>query len=234
MNITGSSTATSISSSASHGKRLVWLAAAIIIAVLVADQALKIWVKTHFYLGEEVRIFSWFRLMFVENNGMAFGMEIGSKLLLTVLRILLVVALLWYIRAIGVIRGVKRGYIVCLALIVAGALGNIIDCVFYGEIFNDPFPPRVAELFPAGGGYGTWLHGKVVDMLYFPLFSFDWPMWMPIVGGDHFIFFQPVFNLADSAITIGVLSLILFYSKEIASPSQLRKAAASQSESAEQ
>lgn len=209
--------------------RRVWLATAIIVAVLVADQALKIWVKTHFYLGEEVRILSWFRLMFVENNGMAFGMEIGSKLLLTVLRIALVVLLLWYINAIGAIRGVKRGYIVCLALIVAGALGNIIDCVFYGEIFNDPFPPRIAELFPDGGGYGTWMHGKVVDMLYFPLFSFDWPAWMPMVGGDRFVFFQPVFNLADSAITVGVLCLIFFYSKEIASPSQLRKAGAEKS-----
>ena len=133
------------SSHATSGRNsLVWLAAIIIAAVLIADQALKIWVKTHFYLGEEVKIFSWFRLMFVENNGMAFGMEIGSKLLLTVLRICLVIVLLWYIRTIGKIHCVKRGYIVCLSLIVAGALGNIIDCVFYGEIFNDPFPPRVA------------------------------------------------------------------------------------------
>ncbi len=223
-------TAPSPSGAAKTGRnRLVWLATAIIVAVLVADQILKIWVKTHFYLGEEVKILPWFRLMFVENNGMAFGMEIGSKLLLTVLRIALVVLLLWYIKAIGCIRGVKRGYVVCLALIVAGALGNIIDCVFYGEIFNDPFPPRIAELFPAGGGYGTWMHGKVVDMLYFPLFSFDWPAWMPMVGGDRFVFFQPVFNLADSAITVGVLCLIFFYSKEIASPSQLRKAAAEKS-----
>lgn len=219
-------TAPSPSSATETGRnRRVWIATAIIIAVLVADQALKIWVKTHFYLGEEVKILPWFRLMFVENNGMAFGMEIGSKLLLTILRIALVVLLLWYIKAIGSIRGVKRGYIVCLALIVAGALGNIIDCVFYGEIFNDPFPPRIAELFPAGGGYGTWMHGKVVDMLYFPLFSFNWPAWMPMVGGERFVFFQPVFNLADSAITVGVLCLIFFYSKEIASPSQLRKAA---------
>ena len=214
------------SSHATSGRNsLVWLAAIIIAAVLIADQALKIWVKTHFYLGEEVKIFSWFRLMFVENNGMAFGMEIGSKLLLTVLRICLVIVLLWYIRTIGKIHCVKRGYIVCLSLIVAGALGNIIDCVFYGEIFNDPFPPKVAELFPEGGGYGSWLHGKVVDMLYFPLLSFDWPTWVPVVGGNHFRFFQPVFNLADSAITVGVLSLIFFYSKEIASPSQLRKSA---------
>ncbi len=207
------------SSHATSGRNsLVWLAAIIIAAVLIADQALKIWVKTHFYLGEEVKIFSWFRLMFVENNGMAFGMEIGSKLLLTVLRICLVIVLLWYIRTIGKIHCVKRGYIVCLSLIVAGALGNIIDCVFYGEIFNDPFPPKVAELFPEGGGYGSWLHGKVVDMLYFPLLSFDWPTWVPVVGGNHFIFFH-------SAITVGVLSLIFFYSKEIASPSQLRKSA---------
>lgn len=106
----------------------------------------------------------------------------------------------------------------CFALITAGAAGNIIDCLFYGLIFNNPYPPEVATMFPVGGGYASLFHGKVVDMLYFPLFSFYWPDWMPFVGGDYFLFFQPVFNLADAAITIGILVLIIFYSKYLSSP----------------
>lgn len=148
---------------------------------------------------------------------MAFGMEIGSKLLLTLVRIIAVGFLIWYICHIKNRGYIKAGYITCLALITAGAAGNIIDCVFYGEIFNNPLPPEVATLFPEGGGYGTWLHGRVVDMLYFPLFSFYWPDWMPWVGGEHFTFFQPVFNIADAAITIGMIMLILFYSKYVSS-----------------
>lgn len=187
------------------------LSAIIIIAVIIIDQVLKIWVKTHFYLGEDVTIASWWHLYFIENNGMAFGMEIGSKLLLTLLRIVAVGALIYYICRIKDNPQVKYGYVVILSLITAGAAGNIIDCVFYGVLFDDPAPMAVATMLPDGGGYAPLFFGKVVDMLYFPLFSFDWPEWVPWVGGDHFLFFQPVFNFADAAITCGILVLILFY-----------------------
>lgn len=196
----------------------------IIFAVIIIDQISKIWVKTHFYMGEELVVFSWFRLLFIENNGMAFGMELGSKLFLTLFRICLVGVLSWYLWRLRSNSMVRRGYIVCLSLILAGAIGNIIDCVAYGLIFNNPFPPEVATLFPAEGGYETLFHGRVVDMLYFPLFSFTWPEWMPWVGGEVFEFFKPIFNVADAAITVGILALILFYRKEIASPSALEAA----------
>lgn len=191
----------------------------VIFAVIIIDQISKIWVKTHFYMGEELVIFSWFRLLFIENNGMAFGMELGSKLFLTLFRISLVGLLSWYIWRLRSNSMVRRGYIVCWSLVLAGAIGNIIDCVAYGLIFNNPFPPEVATLFPAEGGYETLFHGRVVDMLYFPLFSFTWPEWMPWVGGEVFEFFKPIFNVADAAITVGFLALILFYRKEIVSPS---------------
>ena len=192
-----------------------WTAAIIIAIVILADQIFKIWVKTHFYLGESHEIFSWFQLVFIQNNGMAFGWEIGSKLLLTLLRIVTVGFLIFYIWRTASRREARTGYLVCLSLIVAGAAGNIIDCVFYGLIFNNPAPPYVATLFPAEGGYGEWLHGLVVDMLYFPLCEWDWPSWMPWVGGEHFIFFRPVFNLADADISVGMILLILFYSSQI-------------------
>lgn len=191
----------------------------VIFAVIIIDQISKIWVKTHFYMGEELVIFSWFRLLFIENNGMAFGMELGSKLFLTLFRICLVGVLSWYIWRLRSNSMVRRGYIVCWSLVLAGAIGNIIDCVAYGLIFNNPFPPEVATLFPAEGGYETLFHGRVVDMLYFPLFSFTWPEWIPMVGGEVFEFFKPIFNVADAAITVGFLALILFYRKEIVSPS---------------
>lgn len=196
------------------------LATLIIAAVIIIDQILKIWVKTHFYLGEEVVVTDWFRLLFIENNGMAFGMELGPKLFLTLFRLCLAGVLIWYIWKIKDSACVRTGYIVCLSLIVAGAIGNIIDCMFYGLVFNAPLPPETAVLFPADGGYGTLFHGRVVDMLYFPLFSFTWPDWVPWVGGEVFEFFKPIFNFADAAITVGILMMIFFYHKQIMSPSQ--------------
>lgn len=191
------------------------MALIIILAILIIDQALKIWVKTNFYLGESYEIFSWFHLAFIQNNGMAFGWEIGSKLLLTLLRIVTVAFLIYYLCKIYNKQQAKTGYLVCLAMIIAGAAGNIIDCMFYGLIFDNPMPPEMAQLFPASGGYGTFLHGKVVDMLYFPLVSWTWPTWMPFVGGEYFLFFSPVFNFADAAISVGLICLILFYSSQI-------------------
>ncbi|MDE6085960.1 MAG: lipoprotein signal peptidase [Muribaculaceae bacterium] len=192
----------------------------VILLVILADQLLKIWIKTHFYMGETLEITSWFKLHFIENNGMAFGWEFGSKLLLTLFRIVLTVLLLIYLWRIRNAPNLKTGYVVCVALITAGALGNILDCTFYGLIFNNPVPPAVATLFPDGGGYGTLLHGRVVDMLYFPLFSWYWPEWIPGIGGERFEFFQPVFNIADAAISVGVIALILFYRKSVLMPSQ--------------
>ncbi|MDE5837678.1 MAG: lipoprotein signal peptidase [Paramuribaculum sp.] len=189
------------------------VALAVILLVVILDQIIKIWIKTHFYLGEDYRIFNWFQLVFVQNNGMAFGMEMGSKLFLTLFRIVAVAVLGWIIYRIRQKEWVSTGFIVCIALITAGAAGNIIDCLFYGLIFNNPYPPEVAVLFPEGGGYAPLFHGMVVDMFYFPLFSFDWPQWMPVIGGKNFLFFQPVFNLADAAISVGMIVLILFYSK---------------------
>ena len=204
-------------------------AAIIIILVVLIDQILKIWIKTHFYLGQELIITDWFRLLFIENNGMAFGMELGPKLFLTLFRLLLAGYLIYYIWKISSLPRATLGYLVCLSLIVAGAIGNIIDCVFYGVIFNDPAPTAVATMFPPEGGYETLFHGRVVDMLYFPLFSIAWPDWIPMVGGQEFEFFKPIFNFADAAITVGILSLILFCHKQIASPSSLAAPLSSES-----
>lgn len=191
------------------------IATAIILTVIILDQILKIWVKTHFYLNEDLEITSWFHLHFIENNGMAFGMEFGPKIFLTIFRLVLAAALIWVLVRIKAMAAVKTGFLVCLALIIAGAIGNIIDCVFYGVIFNNPMPPEVAQMFPPGGGYATLFHGRVVDMLYFPLFSFTWPGWMPGVGGQEFLFFQPVFNLADAAISCGMIAVLIFYPRQL-------------------
>lgn len=204
----------------SNGK----LAALIMVLVIVIDQAVKIWVKTHFYYGEEVAITSWFRLLFIENNGMAFGMELGSKLMLTLFRIIASCALIYYLWQLSNRNDIPRGYMVCIALITAGALGNAIDCVAYGVIFNSPVPPQVAQLFPPDGGYTTLFNGRVVDMLYFPLCEWNWPQWMPWIGGDHFVFFQPIFNVADASLCVSVFVLILFYARFLATLTSDKKA----------
>lgn len=195
--------------------RIGILLAAIMLAVVVADQVLKIWVKTHFYLGEGYEITPWFVIKFIQNNGMAFGMELMSKLLLTFGRIIAVCLFLWGLWKVIPCRNVRLGFLISFALIIAGAAGNVFDCVFYGVIFNNPAPPEVATIFPYGGGYAGWFEGKVVDMLYFPLFTITWPEWMPGVGGQTFEFFEYIFNLADASITIGVLLLIFFYSRDL-------------------
>jgi signal peptidase II len=190
----------------------------IVLLVLVLDQALKFFIKTHMYLGESHRIFgNWFLIEFTENEGMAFGMKLGGnfgKLILSLFRIVAVIAIGWWLHRIIKQKG-STGLIVCISLIMAGAIGNIIDSMFYGLIFNDPSGcmNEVATLFPKEGGYATFLHGKVVDMLYFPIIKTHYPSWFPGVGGQDFEFFQPIFNIADSSITIGVFSMIIFQRK---------------------
>lgn len=195
--------------------KLLWLMAGIIISILIADQELKIWVKTHFYLGESYDITPWFVIKFIQNNGMAFGMELTSKIILTFGRIIAVAIFIWCMARLVFCDRIRVGFLISFALIIAGAAGNVLDCIFYGEIFNNPAPPQVATLFPEGGGYAGWFEGRVVDMLYFPLFSFTWPDWIPFFGGREFSFFDYIFNIADSAITIGVILLIFFYSKDL-------------------
>ncbi|MDE6276694.1 MAG: lipoprotein signal peptidase [Muribaculaceae bacterium] len=200
--------------------RRSWLCALVIMAVILLDQAVKIWVKTRFYLGEDLEILPFFHLHFIQNNGMAFGWELGSKLFLTAFRVIMVGLLGWLLWRFVRDGSKPAGFLAALAAITAGAAGNIIDCVFYGEIFTNPWPPEIATFTEFGHGYGQWFQGLVVDMLWFPLFSFHWPQWMPFVGGEIFSFFDPVFNIADAAITVGVAVIILFYSRHIAWPSK--------------
>lgn len=192
---------------------------AVFLAVVIIDQAIKIWVKTHMCLHESIRVTDWFYILFTENNGMAFGMELFDKIFLTLGRILLTGAVAWYI-ARCIRDGIKWGLLVCLALIMAGAMGNIVDCLFYGLIFNNPPHPYTAQLVPWGMGYGEFLYGRVVDMFYFPLIEWDMPSWVPVYGGEHCIFFSPVFNFADAAISCGIVALLLFYRKNINNANQ--------------
>ena len=196
-------------------RRLAFLIPAITLLVLVIDQVLKVWVKTNMVRGERIHITDWFYILFTENPGMAFGMEIFDKLFLTAFRIVAVVLIIWYIVRLcrNTIRRVPTGYLVCLALILAGAVGNIIDCVLYGQIFSESTYTEIARFVPFGEGYAPLGYGKVVDMFYFPLIEANFPMWMPFVGGEHFIFFSPIFNFADASISCGIIALLLFYSK---------------------
>lgn len=184
----------------------------IIFFVLLIDQIIKIYIKTHFFLGQELHIAgNWFIIHFTENNGMAYGMEFGGqfgKLFLSSFRILAVAGIGWYLWSITRKKDDPL-YIVCIALIFAGALGNIIDSAFYGMIFSDS-GYEVARTFPAEGGYSSFLHGKVVDMFYFPVIEGHFPSWFPIWGSEEFVFFRPIFNFADASISIGVALIILF------------------------
>ncbi|HIZ05369.1 MAG TPA: lipoprotein signal peptidase [Candidatus Phocaeicola gallistercoris] len=186
----------------------------IVFIVLCIDQAIKITVKTTMYLHQNIHITDWFYIYFTENNGMAFGMEFLPKLFLTLFRIVAVILITWYLYKITTrSQKLKTGYVVCLAFILAGAIGNIIDCVFYGEIFSNSTHDQIAQFVSLGHGYSDWLHGRVVDMFYFPIIDTYWPEWMPIWGGKHFIFFSPIFNFADASISCGIIALLLFYSR---------------------
>lgn len=186
------------------------LTAAIVLGVLVVDQVIKIAVKTTMYLHEHIHITDWFYIYFTENNGMAFGWQFFDKIFLTLFRLIAVVIISVFLSR-SVKRGANTGFIVCLAMIIAGAAGNIIDCVFYGQVFSESTPSEIAQFVPFGEGYQSLFYGRVVDMFYFPLFEFDWPSWMPFVANQHFIFFSPIFNFADASISVGVILLLLFY-----------------------
>jgi signal peptidase II len=185
----------------------------IIVLILLLDQTLKIWIKTHMRLGDEIVIFkNWFIIHFVENNGMAFGFEFGNsvgKYLLSIFRLLAVGAIGWYLSTLWK-KKVPSGIIISFSLIMAGAIGNILDSAYFGLMFDDSYG-KISALFPPDGGYASFLQGRVVDMFYFPLISGHYPAWLPFVGGQDFIFFRPVFNLADSSITVGIFIILIFY-----------------------
>ena len=192
-------------------KKKIWTAALLVALILVIDQVSKFWIKLHFCLGEEVQVFSWFRIHFLENEGMAFGFSLGpdgGKLLLSILRLIAIGALVWYIVRL-VKEDHKLSYILPFTLILAGAVGNMIDCACYGLIFSESGWFATAEFMPEGGGYASFLYGRVVDMLYFPLVETTYPSWMPFVGGHELVFFRPVFNIADSAISVGFVWFLI-------------------------
>ncbi len=189
---------------------------AIVAAVIIIDQLIKFEVKTNFTLHEAREITSWMYLYFVENSGMAFGVNIAGTLILSIARLVFVGFLVYYVSKL-VRRNVSTGFVACIALIIAGAIGNIIDNAFYGMIFSESTEYDVANLVSFGSGYGSFMSGKVVDMFYFPLIDTYLPESLPVIGGTHFLFFAPIFNFADSAITCGSIIILLFYRKYLTS-----------------
>lgn len=200
----------------SNSKKQAWIVSLICLLLLVLDQAVKIWIKLSMSLGESISITNWFEILFVENQGMAYGVELGNKLFLTLFRIVAMGFFAWGLVSI-IRRGIyKTGFTIAMALIFIGGIGNIIDSLFYGLIFSESEPfGAIAQFLPEGGGYAPLFYGRVVDMLYFPLIDTYLPSWIPFWGGEHFTFFDPVFNLADSYISIGVAILILFYFRSL-------------------
>ncbi len=195
------------------------LSVVLIIVFLLVDQISKILVKTNMTIGESIPVFgNWFQILFIENNGMAFGMHLGGefgKFLLTFLRIVFSVFVIIFLRKLVKSPASSKGLVAGVSLVLVGAIGNIIDSLLYGVLFGVSTPSVVAEFLPDGGGYAPVFFGKVVDMLYFPIIDSTWPEWMPFVGGEDFVFFSPVFNIADSCITVGILYLIIFQWKNL-------------------
>lgn len=198
----------------------------IILTIILVDQASKFYIKLNYYTGEEHNVLgTWFRLHFVENEGMAWGWKFGGELGKIALTLFRLGAVIWgsFLIRNFIKQKQHKGFLICAALIYAGALGNLIDSLFYGLIFeaSNPFTQNVATLFPSGGGYAGLFHGKVVDMLYFPIITNShYPTWIPIVGGEEFEFFRPVFNIADMAISIGVITILVFQNKFFNRPEQ--------------
>ena len=220
-------------------KKLYLLTSAITLLVLAIDQVIKVSVKTGMFMGEHIDVTSWFKILFIENNGMAFGWELGGKYFLTTFRLVAVILLAWYI-----VRQIHRkrptGYIICLTLILAGAAGNLIDCLFYGLIFNDPVAPEVARYVGMGNGYAPVMLGKVVDMFYFPLIEWDMPHWgwlnrvafLPDAG-EHCVFFSAIFNFADAVISCSIVVLFICYRKLLAESSGMKAKNSEKSEKTE-
>lgn len=203
-------------------KRSALIATLLVVAILVIDQIIKIEVKTNMHLHEMIDVTSWFKINFIENNGMAYGMTFFNKLVLSLFRIVAITVIGIYLVNV-VKKGMRLGYVICLSMVLAGAIGNMIDCMFYGLIFNASSADYVSYFVPFGDGYAPFLMGKVVDMFYFPLIETSWPAWMPFVGGEEFVFFSPVFNFADASISVGVAMLLLFFRKELSTISFSRK-----------
>lgn len=190
------------------------LAIALIFILLVIDQTIKVLVKTNMELGQSIHITDWFQILFIENNGMAYGMTFFNKLVLSLFRIVAIGAIGFYLWRVVHTKH-KRGYVVALAMVLAGAAGNIFDSMFYGLVFDQSTYFSVSQVVPFGTGYAPFLYGRVVDMFYFPLIVTHYPDWFPFHAGDEFIFFSPVFNFADACISVSVVVIFLFYRQEL-------------------
>lgn len=187
----------------------------LILVLLSIDQAIKIWVKTHMAIGDEFIVFDWFRILFVENPGMAYGIELGSKLFLTLFRVIAMCFALFVLLKSIADKRLSTFFCITLAIIIAGGVGNVVDCIFYGQLFGSS-QGTITNFLPKEGGYAPWFMGNVVDMFYFPIINSTYPSWIPFVGGTRFVFFSPVFNFADSCISVGVIALFLFHSHSVA------------------